>query len=350
MDESKGDVSLKELIYKINQIYRYLLSKWVWLLIVGIIGGAMGYIYALNTRKKYAADLSFVLSGDSKGAGGLMGLVSQFGVDISGGGEDVFSGDNIITLMTSRRMVQQALFKKINETNTSLINTITIEFKLNEKWSKSDRLKHAFPFPDSPDKMLPVQDSLAREMYTMVSKKILNVAKPDKKQSIFKVTTISTNELFSIYLTKFLVDETAKFYIATKTKVAKQNLDMLQREADSLRHLLGNTITTTAEALDQNFNLNPAYQVKRSRVQEGQTNATVLGTAYGEVVKNLEIAKITLQKETPLFQVVDEPTLPLKQIRTGKLTFAMIGAIALVFLTIVFLLGRRLYIDVMNEK
>ena len=35
---------------------------------------------------------------------------------------DVFSGDNIITLMESRRMVQQALFTIAPNTNNSLFN------------------------------------------------------------------------------------------------------------------------------------------------------------------------------------------------------------------------------------
>jgi uncharacterized protein involved in exopolysaccharide biosynthesis len=100
---------------------------------------------------------------------------------------------------------------------------------------------------------------------------------------------------------------------------------MLQHEADSLRNLLGIAITATASQADLTFNLNPAYQVQRSGSQKSQIQATVLGTAYGEVVKNLELAKITLQKQTPLYQVIDEPSLPLKMETKSKLIFLLAG-------------------------
>lgn len=114
------------------------------------------------------------------------------------------------------------------------------------------------------------------------------------------------------------MDQTAKFYIETKTSLAKQNLLMIQQEADSLRQLLGMTIVSTAAETDRTFNLNPALQQQRSSVQKGQFRTTVLGTAYGEVIKNLEIAKITLQREKPLYQIIDMPNEPLKKNKLSK--------------------------------
>jgi len=169
------------------------------------------------------------------------------------------------------------------------------------------------------------QDSMFREIYDVVQRDNLDVSIPDKDQSIYSVTTTSQNQIFSFYLTKYIVDVTSAFYIDTKTSVAKSNLNMLQHEADSLRNLLGIAITATASQADLTFNLNPAYQVQRSGSQKSQIQATVLGTAYGEVVKNLELAKITLQKQTPLYQVIDEPSLPLKMETKSKLIFLLAG-------------------------
>ena len=87
---------------------------------------------------------------------------------------------------------------------------------------------------------------------------------------------------------------------------------MLQNEADSLRRVLGGAITSAGSQTDLTFNLNPAYQVQRAGAQQSQASAAALGQAYGQVLQNLEIAKITLQRETPLYQIIDEPTLPLE--------------------------------------
>jgi uncharacterized protein involved in exopolysaccharide biosynthesis len=42
-----------------------------------------------------------------------------------------------------------------------------------------------------------------------------------------------------------------------------------------------------------------------------QARLTALGAAYTEVMRQLEVAKINIQKETPLYQVIDEPVRPL---------------------------------------
>ena len=59
---------------------KYLLSKWLIILIAGILGGALGIIYAIVKTPTYSATLNFVLSTNTSQAGGLMGLASQFGV------------------------------------------------------------------------------------------------------------------------------------------------------------------------------------------------------------------------------------------------------------------------------
>jgi uncharacterized protein involved in exopolysaccharide biosynthesis len=65
--------------------------------------------------------------------------------------------------------------------------------------------------------------------------------------------------------------------------------------------------------------------VQRSGAQQSQARAAALGQAYGQVLQNLELAKITLLKETPLYQVIDEPTLPLEADKPGRLTSIIIG-------------------------
>ncbi len=100
---------------------------------------------------------------------------------------------------------------------------------------------------------------------------------------------------------------------------------MLFKEADSLRNVLGGAITSAGSQTDLTFNLNPAYQVQRSGVQQSQARAAALGQAYGQVLQNLEIAKITLQRETPLYQIIDEPTLPLEAYKPRKLYAIIIG-------------------------
>jgi capsule polysaccharide export protein KpsE/RkpR len=336
------EVSLRDVIKRMRQIIRFLLSKWLIIVIVGISGGALGLLYAYLAAPSYTAKLNFVLSTNSDNQT-FMGLASQFGINLGTGSNDLFSGDNIITLMKSRRMVQQTLFAKPPGSDESLINSFVRMNKIDKSWQEKERTKNVYPFPDSPGKMTMVQDSLSRAICYSVANDLLDVSKPYKDQDIYNLATTYKDADFAYYLTKYLVDATSKFYIKTKTSSAKENLDMLLKEADSLRRVLGGAITSAGSQTDFTFNLNPAYQVQRSGAQESQALAGALGQAYGQVLQNLEIAKITLQKETPLYQIIDEPTLPLETDKPRKLYSIVIGGFLAGFLVCGILVGRKAY-------
>ena len=324
-EKNKDEISVVDIASGIRYFFNFVFRYWLIILVAGLIGGGCGYFISRLFKPKYTAGLTFVLSSESK-SGGLSGLASQFGLDFgSSSGNDMFSGENIITLFKSKRMIKLVLFKTVPQTNERLINIISRDLTLDKKWAANERTKSLFPFPNDPSQLTPVQDSLFRELYSVIVEKMMNVSRPDKKLSVYELTTTSTDPTFACYLTRYLMDETAKFYIETKTSISKKNLAMLQREADSLKSLLGGAISTTAAETDRTFALNPALQIQRAPAQKSLVRTTVLSTAYGEVVKNLEIAKVTLQKETPLYQIIDVPELPLKAKKVSGLLCALIG-------------------------
>ena len=60
-----------------------------------------------------------------------------------------------------------------------------------------------------------------------------------------------------------------------------------------------------------------------------------------ELVKQSEMAKVTLRKETPLIQVIDQPILPLKKEQFGKAKGIVLGGVLAGFLIVIFLIIRR---------
>jgi len=69
---------------------------------------------------------------------------------------------------------------------------------------------------------------------------------------------------------------------------------------------------------------------------------------YGEVIKNLELSKISMAQETPVIQIVDKPILPLEKKRFGKLMGLVIGGIAGGFLYVMFLMLKKVYLEIMS--
>jgi uncharacterized protein involved in exopolysaccharide biosynthesis len=128
---AEDEISLKELILKIKDWYRFLLTKWLVILAAGIIGGAIGVGYAFTQKATYTASLSFALEDEKQGGGGLsgaLGLASSLGIDLGGSAGGAFSGANLIELMKSRNIVEK-----------SLLNSITVNGKTTKFFFKNEK-------------------------------------------------------------------------------------------------------------------------------------------------------------------------------------------------------------------
>ena len=75
----------------------------------------------------------------------------------------------------------------------------------------------------------------------------------------------------------------------------------------------------------------------------------VLNAMYLEIVKNLELSKITLLNQTPIIHILDKPILPLKIEKKSKLFFGLLGAFLGGFLSLVFFVFRKLFKDALSE-
>jgi hypothetical protein len=343
------EISLKELILELICLWRYLLSKWKVILVAGIIGGAIGYTYAYFKKPIYKAELSFALQDEKSGGGlaGALGLASQFGLDLSGGGAGgEFSGDNLLELMKSRLMIEKALLSTISVNGQKeTLAELYISFnKLWESWKGKPGLEGIHYLPDADrSKFTLKQDSILGVFHNAIITKNLSVDKIDKKLSIIKLQVNSTNELFSKYFTEILAKRVSDFYIETKTKKGIQNVAILQRQTDSVRRALNDAISGVAISMDVNPNPNPSRQTLRVPSQRRQVDVQANTAILGELVKNLEIAKMSLLQETPLIQIIDRPILPLEKEKTGLLKELLIGTIiGILFIIILFFFNRIL--------
>jgi capsular polysaccharide biosynthesis protein len=343
--EPSDEISIQDILLKIRSGIRFLKSKWLTILIVGIMGGLAGLAYATFNVPKYTASCTFVLDEGNKG-GGLSqyaGLASMAGIDIGGSsGGGIFQGDNILELYKSRLMIEKALLSEaeFNNRNELLIDRYISYNKLRIRWKEKDHID-TIAFTGDPEKFNRKQDSIITSLVNLFNKNILNVTKPDKKLSIIKVDVTTSDELFSKEFNNKLVENVNDFYVQTKTKKTYQNVMILQRQADSVKRVLNASIGGVASAIDAAPNANPAMLTLRVPSQRKQIDVQASTVIYGEIVKNLELSKISLRQEMPLIQVIDKPVLPLTKQKTGKLTGALIGMIFGLFFSIGILIFKR---------
>ncbi|WP_233138245.1 Wzz/FepE/Etk N-terminal domain-containing protein [Mucilaginibacter sp. MD40] len=113
--DTKNEITLKELIFKVKDWWEYLCSKWIRILIFSVIGAVLGFTYALFQKPLYTATTTFVLeAGESGGRlSQYAGLASMVGVDLGGQDGGIFQGDNIIELYKSRKMLEKTLLTSV---------------------------------------------------------------------------------------------------------------------------------------------------------------------------------------------------------------------------------------------
>ncbi|QKJ64829.1 Wzz/FepE/Etk N-terminal domain-containing protein [Flavobacterium sp. M31R6] len=342
------EISLKELIEKGKEWYAYLLSQWKIILLVSVLGAALGLTYSFIKKPVYTATLSFALEDEKSGGGGLggaLGLASSLGIDLGGGGGSIFTGSNLTELFKSRTMVEQTLMTPVT-VNGKVISLAEMYIQINgwrEDWEDEPKFKNVQFIPETKRKYFTrVHDSILGEMYKELSKEGLSVAQKDKKIAIISMDVASNNELFSFYFCEALAKQVGKFYVTTKSKKARMNMEILERQTDSIRSELNGAITGVAVANDNTFMLNPALNVRRTPSARRQVDVQANTAILTELVKQSEMAKVTLRKETPLIQVIDRPILPLSKERFGKAKGLIMGWFLGWFLIMLFLIVRRL--------
>ncbi|CAA9200637.1 Wzz/FepE/Etk N-terminal domain-containing protein [Flavobacterium collinsii] len=347
------EISIKEFVQQIKSWCVYLLSKWKIIVVAGIIGCLLGLTYSFVKKPIYTASLTFAVEDEKGGAGGLggaLGLASSFGLDLGGSGGGIFTGSNLAELFKSRKMVQKALLTpvKVDGKIISLVEMYIQNMKFRKKWVEKPRFASIQFLPNAdPGKFSRDQDSIIGLIYSNLSKTSLSVAQKDKKISIITMDVTSTSELFSKFFCEALTKEVGKFYVETKSKKARTNMAMLERQVDSVRNELNGAITGVAVANDNTFNLNPALNVRRAPSARRQVDVQANTAILTELVKQSELAKVTLRKETPLIQVIDSPILPLYKEQLGKLKGMILGGFIAGFLIVVFLILKRLIKDLL---
>ncbi len=333
-----AEISISDLVYTIGNWIKFIFSKWFVLLCVAILFGFAGIFYAWITKPVYTAELTFSVEDET--AGGLSvysGLAAQFGLDIGAAGGGVFSGENLIELMKSRKLVEKTLFTPIEKGRKLIMVNYYINTKIKGKAKPElNDLNFANDYVVGSNRF---KDSMLNKIISGIIKDQLMIDKIDKKLSIVSLTFKDSDEQFAKSFVENLASTVIGFYVDYRSQKGRQNVEILQRQTDSLNRLINYGIGSIAATSD--LNINPVRQVVRIGSQRKQIDLQVNGALYGELLKNLELSKISLRKQLPLIQIIDTPVMPLEKKKPGRLLTGILFAFAGVLLTALFLLVKN---------
>lgn len=347
------EVSLKGVLFTIRNIIRFLLKKKKVIFIAIMMGMLVGLAYSFWEKPSYTATLSFVL--DEEKTGGALsayaGIASQFGISLGGADDQgLFSNDNIIEFIKSRSMIQKTLLSQatFGGKQELLVNRYVQFRNLREKWAKKPRIAQLVFHPDTTGVYL--QDSLLGIMCKDLLKKNISVEKLDKKLTIISLSVETTDELFSKAFAEQLMQNVRGHYTQIRTQKSADNLAVLNHMVDSVRRELDAAIGGVASAVEANPNANMAFQSLKVPSQKRSVDVQANTAIFSELVKQRELARISLQNDQPLIQVLDKPILPLEKSKVGKIKALLLGGILFGVLTGLFLLGRVFLKRLMHEE
>jgi hypothetical protein len=332
------EISLKELIKKGKALFTYFMGyKWV-IVAAGLLGGGIGFGYAhFINEVEYESKLTFAIEEKVVG-GSLMGLASQFGVDLGGGGGGMFTSDNLLLLFKSNRIIQGALLRPLSEVKEG--NLYNHYLSIHYQKALNENEISLLPFDLEREKFSRVQDSLLKEISLEFIENGLTIEKKDKKASFIDITVKDQSELFAFWMNRYLVEEATHLYLDLKVGKMKRSVTILQNRVDSVQRILDGTMRSAASGIDQSMGL--VSNLPRVSTVKKQMESQMLGTLLGELTKNLEVTKFTLDREEPTIQIVDAPTMPLEKFGKGRVKSGVIGGFLLGFIILGWLFFRKI--------
>ena len=345
---ASDEITIKELIKKGKEWFTYLWGyKWR-ILLAGLLGGALGFVYAKYfTKPTYTSVVSFTLEQKSSGgAGALGGLASSLGLgDLpTGSSSGMFGGENVLYLMKSNRIIHQSL----KETRADLEGDHLLNAYLKNHFEKPLKENKIKLFPKNLDSIefSRQQDSLLLLITKNIREEQVVAERQDKKTTIINLEVKDHNEQWAYLFSRALVKNAIDLYLEIKVgKLLRTEFELTQKK-DSIRGLLDGSITTLAYETDLNSHT-PLMRYKTNQAKK-QIDVEVLKSMYANVIQNLEMTKFQRAQEEPIIEIIDEPILPLSMEKFGKAKGIVIGGIFAGFIFLGYVVLRRIFNTALN--
>lgn len=338
--------SLSDIGKLITGFVHFCIKKWLVLVLAAGVGIGLGLIYYNKQQSRYEASCNFILEEKQAGMGNLGGIASQFGFDLGGlsGGGGLFSGDNILEILQSKKVLFSVLRTKQDSAAEGTLADQFLAFSGLGKRLQSKLNTTEINISAGTEPLSPLKDSVLTIIYDQIRKKNLQIERTNKKGSIIQVTVNSPDNNFSRLLAERLVEEAGSLYLLIKNQSALSNISRMQKRSDSLLFLLnGKSYNVAAQSV---LDANPGIKSSLVPVEIATRDKAVITALYTEVTKNLEASKLILSQQTPVIQVLDTPALLLPDKKKGLLFVLVIAAFVMTVLTVAGLFIRYLSVHI----
>ena len=337
--------------FSINQIFSSLKNfifkfMYYWKIVItfSLFCGLISLVIAIYSPKTYTAKTTFVVEDAKSGNTSFLStLAGQSGIDIGslGGGSGLLNGDNVLQLLKSKTLIKKSLLMPYDEKNT-LADIYANVYNLKSSWQNDKKINKYVNFNS---KLTRLEDSLLQIITSLIIDKELSIGRLDKKVSIYELNMTSKDEKFSYLFSNYLLKYTTEFYVNIKVGNIKNNIERLEKRADSLLEILDKKTYKAAEANSQLLNINKALPNLPSNAEIISRNKNIQAAVYTSLIQNLELNKTSLLQQTPVFQNLDTPEFPLKINKASKLLYLSGGLLVGLLISIFYIYFKKRTIE-----
>ncbi len=344
------EISIRRSILTLQHYVSAGLKGWLWMLVGAVLVTTYMVWSALVMPAYYEAKVVFVVNENQGGGGsGIGSVLGQIALGGNGGGANL---QRIKAFVTSRKLLNDLMLETvtINDKPDLVANHLIEVGELVEAFEMNPAFGPTSISGDSLLALSRAERSLMKTLYyyLVFSKERPLVANIEEVTDMLIVTIRTRNEDLSLYLAESLFRNLTNFYTEEATGPARISVERLQHKADSVLQALNAAEYQLASFVDTKLSLTN----RRDQLRSFQLNRkiSVLSTAYGEIVRNLETAKFSLDATTPFFKLIDSPFKPLSKRQKDPYEAAATGAVIGALLAFLLVIAVTYYKDIMQQR
>ena len=345
-----------ENIQKQLKRYAWLWLKWSWLTL--ILAAALGYYLYQSKAKlptRYVARLSFSMN---EGGGADQGYLQQVlggGLFAGlGGGSELASGNmgRLQELLTTRRLLQMALFEEVEilypdgPKKDFMIHHYLELQGMRKQWAENESSLAELYFQHKNFEQFTRQENvLLQAAVGRIQQQLTQELSPSE---ILNIRFVSNSEILSHDFINLLYDKLNTYYSNQSVEKQRRIFEAARSRRDSLEQEMDQAEEDYIKYLNQHNATAQGRYAESIRTQYLARKLSGEMEGYFLAIKNVETAKLALEQQTPLLQVIDRPLYPLYAERPNPRLFLIIGVVLGLFLGSSIVLGQQAARDLMK--
>ena len=327
------EINLKEIISILKKNKKFII-------ICSVIAIIIGCVVALGTPKEYTSKI--VLISDTKGtssSGSMGSLAAMAGINLTGmTGSENLSPELYPEILFSTPFISSLFSLELSDEDEE-INTTLYDYILHKQKTPWWNAVVALPrkmFESSPSKEpLPykkAERSISNEEMGVIEKiKQSYFINTDKKTNITTIEVTFQSPEIAAFMADTLASHLQDYVIRHRTKKAQMDLDNTEKLFEKSKADYYKAQDHLAAFLDGNINVISArYKIHQEKLQN-ELNLSY--SLYNQMAQQVQLKKIKVQDETPMFTVIQPAIEPLdaskpkrKMIVLGFLFVGFVGS------------------------